>query len=124
VSERSQLEKLVLQFFEALNSEDAGGVPLSEHVVFGGMLTPEPVRGRADVRAHLQQIAPFIRNIRNGNMVIEDGAVAVPVKFEAVNGVVIEGAFFFSTEDGAFTLIRALFDTHPLMTGRSDSQAR
>jgi hypothetical protein len=119
MSDRSQVANIVVQFFEALNSDDVSSLPLSRHVEYAGMMTPEPVCGESQVRGHLQQVAPFMLNVKHGEMIIEDGAVAVPVEFDGVNGIRVEGAFFMKVKDGAFCLLRAIFDTHSLLTGRT-----
>jgi len=117
LSDRSQIETTVLQFFEALNTDDASGVALSEYVEYTGMLTPEPVRGEIDVREHLHQIAPFMRNVSHGKMIIEDGRCAVLSEFDGVNNVHTKGAFFLEMEEGRISKMTAVFDTRPLMSG-------
>ena len=117
MSDRPQIETTVLQFFEALNTDDISEVALSEHVEYTGMLTPEPIRGETDVREHLQQIAPFMLNVSHGEMIIEDSRCAVLSEFDGVNNVHTEGAFFLEMEAGKFSKITAVFDTRPLMSG-------
>ena len=117
MSNRSQVESAVSQFFEAMISNDASKLPLSEHVEYLGVLTPEPIRGETDVRAHVQETAPFMQSITQGKIVIEGDSCAVVSAFEAVNGVHIEGAYFLEVTDGNISLIRSVFDSRPLFSG-------
>jgi len=101
-----------------MNSDDASKLPLSEHVEYVGILTPEPIRGEVDVRAHIQETAPFMLNITRGEIVIDGDSCAVLSDFEAVNGVQTEGAYFLEVTDGNISRIRAVFDSRPLFSGR------
>jgi len=117
VSNRLQVETAILHFFEVMNSDDVSGLPLSENVEYFGILSKEPVRGESAVRDHIQQIAPFMLNVINRKMIIEGDSGAVLTKFEGVNGVHVDGSFFFEVEDGKISEIRAIFDSRPLFSG-------
>ena len=111
MSDRSQTESIIGQFYEAMNSDDTSRLPLAENAEYSGILTPEPVRGEAEVRQYLQETAPFILNIRSIRMIIENGAVASLTEFDGVNGVHTEGTFVFDVENGKISRIRGIFDT-------------
>ncbi len=117
MSSRAQVESAILQFFEALNSDDASGLPLAEQVKFFGMLSPEPICGEVEVRDHIQQVAPFMLNETIRQMIIEGDSGAVLAKFEGVNGVHVDGTYFLKVEDGKISEIRAVLDTRPLFAG-------
>lgn len=114
---RAQVESAILQLFEALNSDDVSDLPLAENIKFFAMLTSESISGEPAVRDHLQQLAPFMLNVENRQMVIDDDSGAVLTKFEGVNGVHIDGAYFLKLEEGKISEIRPVFDTRPLFSG-------
>jgi len=120
LSNRLQVETTVLRFIELINSDDVSGLPLAEQVELHGPLTPEPVRGQAEVRDHLQQIAPFILNANTRKVIIEGNSAAVLADIESVNGVHLEEAFFLEVEDGKIREVRTVFDSRPLFAGRND----
>ena len=115
---RSQVEAVISKFFEALNIDDASGVPLSKDVKYYGMFTPTPTCGEIDVRDHIQQIAPFMENEKCDKIIIEDGSVAVRAEFDSVNGLHYEGAFFFEVQDSELTEVRVVFDTRRMFEGK------
>ena len=117
MSDRAQVEAVIQQFFEALNSDDASGVLLSDGVEYIGILMSDPVCGETDVREHLQQIAPFMLNVKHGQMIIEAGSVAILTEFDGVNDIHVDGAFFMDVEDGKISRIRAIFDSRTLLSG-------
>ena len=119
MNNRSVVETVIFQFFEALNIDDAIGVPLTKDVEYYGMFSPAPVCGEADVRDYIQQIAPFMLNEKYKKIIVEEGSVAVIAEFDSVNGLHNEGAFFFEVEDGRISRIRAIFDTRKMFTGKS-----
>ena len=100
-----------------MNSDDVSGLPLADQVELHGPLTPEPVRGEAEVRNHLQQIATFMLNVITGKMIIEGNSAAVLAEFEGVNGIRIEGAYFLQVEDGKISDVKTIFDSRPLFAG-------
>ena len=111
MSDRSQTEAIVGQFYEAMNSDDVSSLPLAENVEYSGVLTPETVRGEAEVRQHFQETAPFITNIHSTRMIIEDGAVASLTELDVVNGMHVEGTYVFDIENGKIIRIKGVFDT-------------
>ena len=118
MSNRSEVEAVVLKFVEALNIDDASVVPLSTHIEYHGMFSPIPVCGESDVRDYIDQIAPFMVNEKYGKMIVEGGSVAVMTSFDSVNGTHNEGAFFFEVEGGMIKSIKAVFDTRRLFAGK------
>jgi ketosteroid isomerase-like protein len=95
MSDRSEILQSVELYFEAINSDNAGIIPLADDVVMTGPMLPEPVRGEAAVRRHLQDIAPFVARMDLKFTLIEGDTAAVILEFQGLNGVVIEGAEFF-----------------------------
>lgn len=118
MEDRSEVKAAVSKFFEALNIDDAGDVPLAKDVEYYGMFSPTPTVGEADVRDHIQQIAPFMENEKYGRLIIDDGSAAVMAEFDSVNGLHNEGAFFFEVRGGLLTEVRVIFDTRRLFEGK------
>ena len=118
MNSRSEVETVIFQFFEALNIDDAIGVPLTKNVKYYGMFSPIPVCGESDVRDYIQQIAPFMENEKYKKMIIEGDSAAVIAEFDSVNGLHNEGAFFFEVEAGKISMIRAVFDTRRMFAGK------
>jgi hypothetical protein len=117
LSDRAQIQSIVSQFYEAMNSDDIGRLPLAENAEYTGVLTPDPVRGEAAVRQHLKETAPFILNIHSTRMIIEDGAVASLTELDIVNGMHVEGTYVFDIENGKIRRIQGIFDTRAFFTG-------
>lgn len=119
MEDREQVKAAILKFFEALNIDDAGDVPLAKNAEYHGMFSPEPVRGEAEVRDYIQQVAPFMLNEKYSKMIVEDGSVAVTAEFDSVNGMHNEGAFFFEVENGHIKMVKAVFDTRRMFEGKN-----
>ena len=118
MSNRAEVESVILKFVEALNIDDASVVPLSRHVEYFGMFSPTPISGESDVRDYIEQIAPFMLNEKYGKMIIEGSSAAVTASFDSVNGIHNEGAFFFEVEEGKIKSIRVIFDTRRMFEGK------
>ena len=118
MEDRSQVEAAISKFFEALNIDNASGVPLAKDVKYYGMFSPAPTCGESEVRDHIQQIAPFMENEKYGKIIIEGVSVAVMAEFDSVNGLHNEGAFFFEVQDGQLTEVRVIFDTRRMFEGK------
>jgi len=119
LTSRAEVEAVILKFVEALNVDDASLVPLADDVVYYSLFSPDAIRGAADVRDHIQQIAPFMLNETFGKMIIEGGSAAVRTSFDSVNGIHSEGAYFFEVEGDRIHEVRALFDTRPMFKGKT-----
>jgi len=117
LNDRSQTESIVGQFYEAMNSDDISRLPLAEDAEYSGALAPDTVRGKAAVRRHLQDTAPFILNIHSTRMIIEGGAVASLTELDIVNGMHVEGTYVFDIENGEIRRIRGIFDTRAFFAG-------
>jgi hypothetical protein len=120
VEQRENVARVIGKFFHALDIDDASGIPLNENVLYYGMFSPEPIRGEAEVRDYIQQIAPFMLNEKHGDMIIEDGRVAVTGEFDFVNGLHNEGAFFFNVKEGEICEVRVIFDTRKMFEGKKN----
>jgi len=120
LTNRAEVESIVLKFIKALNIDDASIVPLAEQVVYHGMFSPVPICGESDVRNYINQIAPFMLNETYSKMIIEGNSVAVMAAFDAVNGLHNEGAFFFEVEGDKISSIKALFDTRQMFAGKDN----
>jgi len=118
LTSRAEVEAVILKFVEALNIDDASIVPLADDVEYYGLFSADPIRGEADVRDHIDQVAPFMLNETYGRMIIEGGSVAVHTSFDSVNGIHSEGAYFFEVEGDKIREVRALFDTRPMFAGK------
>jgi len=119
LTSRAEVEAVILKFVEALNADDASKVPLTEDARYYGVFSSDPITGAADVRDHIQQIAPFMLNETFGKMIIEGGSAAVRTSFDSVNGIHSEGAYFFEVEGNRIREVRALFDTRPMFQGKT-----
>ena len=120
MTDRTQVKAVIDQFFSALNADDASTVPLSRDVEFVGVLQPKPIKGEREVRAHLQDISPFILNARYSRLIIENGAVAALFEFSGVNGVKTQGTYFFDVENSQITRVRSIFDTRPFFNSSNN----
>jgi hypothetical protein len=118
MSDNTAIQMLIHQFFEALNGNDTSELPVTDQIEYLGMMLTEPIRGRAAVTNHLDEISPFIASIRGGEAVISNDAAAVVAQFEGINGVSFDGSYFFRFEGSRFSRIQAIFDTRPLLKGR------
>ena len=57
MSERSEIERAIQLFFDAINANDASIIPLADDVVMSGPMMPEPISGAEAVRKYIQSIA-------------------------------------------------------------------
>jgi hypothetical protein len=104
---------------QALAGNDAGVVPLSGDVEYGGPLQPEPVRGEAEVREHLAAIAPFLSRVELKRALYDGDSAALVLDIASINGVAIEGTLFLRIANEGIRDIRVYFDTGPLLRGGS-----
>jgi len=111
------MQHAVALLIEAINSDDAGIIPLAADAVYSGPLLPEPIAGESAVRAHIAAIAPFLSRVDVQRALYDGDSAALVIEFESVNGVVIEGTEFLRIEDGRIREIRVYFDSRPLMRG-------
>ena len=51
---------------------------------------------------------------------MEGESVVVTAAFDCVNGLNIEGAFFFEIKDGKIDEVRVFFDTRRMFEGKKD----
>ncbi len=117
MSDRTDMERTIGLYFEAINSNDASIVPLADDVVISGPMLPEPITGEAAVRQHIADTAPFIARQVEKYSVIEGDSAAVILEFEGVNGLIMEGAEFFRVRDGKICDMQNFFDTRSLIKG-------
>ena len=117
MSNRAEIEAVINQLFEALNSDDVNALPLTQNAEYSGALTPEPVIGEESVRQRLQEFAPFMLHLNAHRLIIENGAAAALIEFTGVNGVRIEGTMFIDVEQGKISRIRSIFDSRPFFAG-------
>ena len=119
MSERQEVERAIGCYIEAMNTENPEIIPLAPDVELRGPMIPEPICGEAAVRQYLAETAPFIARMTLKKSVIDNDGAAVFVEFEGLNGVIIEGAYFFQFADGRICYTQAYFDTRPLMKGET-----
>lgn len=117
MTERKQIEQAIKCYIEAINSDNADIIPLAADVIMSGPMMPEPIHGETAVRLHLAETAPFIAQMSLKMTVIEDNNAAVIVGFEGLNGLVIEGAYFFRFTGGLICHEQVFFDTRALFLG-------
>jgi hypothetical protein len=117
MSERSEIERAIHLFFDAMNANDASIIPLADDVVMSGPMMPEPISGADAVRQYINETAPFISRMDQKTTVIEGENAAVIVEFEGLNGVCIEGVEFFRVKNGLIGSDQVFFDTRPLFKG-------
>ena len=109
------MQHSVARLIEAINSDDAGIIPLAEHVVYNSPLLPDPIVGQAAVREHIAAIAPFVTRYVLKRALFDGDSAAIVVEVEGVNGVVFEGTEFLRFEGGRICDLRVYFDTRPLL---------
>jgi hypothetical protein len=112
-----EMQHAVARLIEAINSDDAGIIPLAGNVVYSGPLLPEPVEGESAVRAHIAAISPFMSRVDLKRALYDGDSAALVIEFEGVNGVVIEGVEFLRIEGGRIHDLRVYFDPGPLLRG-------
>lgn len=117
MSQRTEIEGLIDQFFKAVEDHDVGDLPLSDHVSYSGNMLPQAVEGALAVRRYLSDAAPFIASFRIEETVIAGGSAAILIRYQGINGVHFEGGYFMDFEDGRIARIRTVFDSRPLMSG-------
>ncbi|MEJ2383901.1 MAG: nuclear transport factor 2 family protein [Xanthomonadales bacterium] len=118
MNERERIQRVVEQYVEGINSNDASGIPLTDDVRFEGAMLAEPCVGEAAVRAHLAQVAPFV-TMRLVGLVVEDATAAAEIELRTVNGQTLMSAGIFDIRDGCISHHRGFTDTHRLFTGQS-----
>lgn len=117
MSDRQKIEQAIALYVEAFNTDNTALIPLDDEVVLCGPMMPEPIEGELAVRQYLGEIVPFIAQMKLNMLVIEDASAAATVTFEGLNGVVIEGAYFFRFTDGRISYSQFFFDTSLLLKG-------
>lgn len=117
MSERLEIERAINLFIEAVNRNDSSGIPLTDDVVMSGPMMAEPTVGAAAVRTYLDETSPFVAHLDLKKVIIEGSSAAIMVKFTGINGVVIEGAEFFTFRDGKIASDKIFFDTRRLFKG-------
>ena len=117
MTDRSEVEHAVNLYFRGMNENDCSMIPLAADVEMSGPMIPETLSGQAAVRQHLSDTAPFIARQDRKTTLIDGETAAVIIEFEGLNGVIIEGAEFFTIRDGEICRDRVYFDTRPLLKG-------
>jgi hypothetical protein len=119
MSERSEIERAIGLFFEALNTNDASIIPLADDVVMSGPMMPEPINGEAAVRQYIDETSPFMARIDQISTIIEGENAAIVVEFEGLNGVIFKGVEIFRVANGLICSDQVFFDTRPLLKGKN-----
>lgn len=109
------MQHAVARLIEAMNSDDAGVIPLAEDVVYNSPLVAEPIAGKAAVREHIAAIAPFVSRYVLKRALFDGDSAALVVEVEGVNGTVFEGTEFLRFEGGRICDLRVYFDTRALL---------
>lgn len=117
MSDRSEIERAINLFIDAINRNDSSQIPLTEDVVMSGPMMAEPTVGEAAVRTYLDETSPFVAHLDLKKVIIEGESAAIMVKFTGINGVIIEGAEIFTFRDGKISSDKIFFDTRRLFKG-------
>jgi len=117
MNERSEVERAIGLFFEAINTNDVSIIPLDNDAVMSGPMMPEPVTGEAAVRQYISETAPFMARIEQISTIIEGENAAIVVEFEGLNGVTFKGVEIFQVRNGLICSDQVFFDTRPLLKG-------
>jgi len=121
MSDKTAIERILDQFFQAIENCDMSRLPLGDQVSYSGTMLPEAAEGSDAVRKYLSGTAPFIKSMRVEDTVIGTSAAAVLVRYEGINGVHFEGCYFMDFENGQIARIRTVFDSRPLLRGGPDN---
>ena len=117
MNDKAKMQELVELYISGINSNDLSNIPLTQTAVYTGSMLSEPVCGDMEIRNYLQETAPFVESLNCLRLVVEENAAVALVAFSGINGVQVEGTFFFDAIEGSLSEIRAIFDTRPLFKG-------
>lgn len=117
MSDSQHIEKIIRDYFAALTTGADQPLELADGIEVTGPMLPEPMHGADAVNEYLQQIAPFIQQTEVLEIIIDRNSAAARVLIHSINGVELEGAFFFRIYQGQISRVRSLFDTQKLMAG-------
>jgi len=117
MSDSQHIESIIRDFFTATTAGGKTELALAPQVEMHGPMLPEPLHGEVAVREHLEQLAPFIKHTEVLEIVIDRNSAAARTLTHSINGVELEGAYFFRTYQGQISRIRSLFDTRVLLAG-------
>ena len=117
MSDSQHIEEIIREYFAAITAGSDKKLELADSIEVSAPMLPEPLHGTEAVSEYLQQIAPFIRQTEVLEVVIDRNSAAVRVLIHSINGVEVEGAFFFRIFQGQISRVRSLFDTRALMAG-------
>jgi hypothetical protein len=117
MSQTEQTRSFIQDFFSALDERAAERIRIAENCCYTGSMLAGTIRGAADVREHIANVAPFIDRIEIGRVVVEGSSGAVLARLQGLGGKTIDGAMFFEVEDGQLTRFDNLFDTRQLVNG-------
>jgi hypothetical protein len=117
MSDSEHIEGTIRDFFAATSTDEVAALSLADQVEMHGPMLPEPLHGEVAVREHLHQLAPFIKHTEVLELVIDRNSAAARTLTHSINGVELEGAYFFRIYQGQISRIRSLFDTRVLLAG-------
>lgn len=117
MSDSKHIESIIRDYFAAQTAAAIDALELSGNVELHGPMLPEPLHGEVAVREYLQEIAPFISATEILEILIDRNSAAVRALTHSINGVELEGGYFFRIYQGQISRIRNLFDTRVLMAG-------
>ena len=117
MSDSEHIEKIVRDYFTAIAAGSEQPLELSAGIEVNGPLIAEPLHGYEAVTEYLSQISPFIERTEVLEIIIDRNSAAARALIHSINGVQIEGAFFFRVYQGQISRVRSLFDTRKLLAG-------
>lgn len=115
---REEIQNIIELYIKGINTENVDIIPLTDDVEFHGPMLPEPLKGEAEVRNHLAQIAPFF-NATLVYLIVENDTAAAMLDLETISGIRLQGAGFFRFRDGKICFDQGFSDTHRLFKGGS-----
>jgi ketosteroid isomerase-like protein len=119
MSDSQHIERIIREYFAAMTAGADQPLQLADNIEVTGPMLPEPMHGAVAVSEYLQQIAPFIVRTEVLETIIDRNSAAVRMLMHSINGVEVEGAFFFRVYQGQISRVRSLFDTRKLLLGSS-----
>ncbi len=117
MSDSQHIERIIRDYFAAIKTGNVRQLELASNIEVTGPMLPEPLHGADAACEYLLEISPFISETEVLEIVIDRNSAATRVLIHSINGVEIEGAFFFRVYQGQISRVRSLFDTHALMAG-------
>ena len=86
MNQTEQTRSFIQDFFSALDERAAERIRIAENCCYTGSMLAGTIRGAADVREHIANVAPFIDRIEIGRVVVEGSSGAVLARLQGLGG--------------------------------------